>query len=416
MQLLFPFTLQYTYQQKFDASQLELFPAEIINIALDNLSLHEQLCLSACSKKLNFGVKQKIFKQREYPVSRFIKVGICAEEVFNGPFRSLRLDIQRKPGMLKSFETNAAITTLNLSRNYIQDDGAKIIANVLKTNATLKNLCLDYNLINDKGIKKIASALSKNLTLTTLSLRYNKINDQGIDYIANSLKENSTLKSLDLTFTYCTDKGAEHLAKSLEINSTLTNLNLSNNFICKNGFNGLTAVIDKKNNFILNVNENYIDALSNRGMEDLAKTHRAYENKFIGKIYKNKTDSRNQNITYLLAERLKLGSVLKNGITKEMPYQRYHMLKIKLDENTICLFNNLMAKEEKGEIFGGYDYSRIHVDHFINVAEALIKRHPESPKILAQLDNMIRKVEEWKKHNKHVFVFGENSLSLDDPI
>src|SRR5689334_15163572 len=107
MQLLLPITLsQNKIEYIYDKDSIEMLPVEVMNIALNNLQLHDQLCFGNCSKKLNSVVKQKMFNEEEFPVSCFTKVGICAEDVFKGPFRSLKSDIQRTPGMLKSFETN----------------------------------------------------------------------------------------------------------------------------------------------------------------------------------------------------------------------------------------------------------------------------------------------------------------------
>ena len=78
------------------------------------------------------------------------------------------------------------MTTLNLERNDIGDEGAKALAE----NSTLTTLDLFHNGIGAEGAK----ALAENSTLTTLNLYTNGIGDEG----AKALAENSTLTTLDL--------------------------------------------------------------------------------------------------------------------------------------------------------------------------------------------------------------------------
>ena len=58
------------------------------------------------------------------------------------------------------------LTELNLASNYIEDDGAKAIAEALKVNPVLTNLDLRLNSIGDDGAKAIAEALKVNPVLT----------------------------------------------------------------------------------------------------------------------------------------------------------------------------------------------------------------------------------------------------------
>ena len=75
---------------------------------------------------------------------------------------------------------NAALTELDLGFNYIHNDRAKAIANVLLQNRA-------------EGGKAIANSVLQNHTLTELNLRYNGIHKEGAKAIANALLQNRSL-------------------------------------------------------------------------------------------------------------------------------------------------------------------------------------------------------------------------------
>ena len=75
------------------------------------------------------------------------------------------------------------MTTLDLGRNAIGDEGAKTIAEALKVNTFLTTLNLGHNAIGDEGAKTIAEALKAHIFLTKLVLNGNSIGDKLINDI-----------------------------------------------------------------------------------------------------------------------------------------------------------------------------------------------------------------------------------------
>lgn len=65
---------------------------------------------------------------------------------------------------------NSTLTSLDLSRCGIGDEGCKIIADALQTNSTIIKLCLIGNKIGDEGCKTLADMLKVNTTLKILQL------------------------------------------------------------------------------------------------------------------------------------------------------------------------------------------------------------------------------------------------------
>ncbi|KAG0293601.1 hypothetical protein BGZ96_002555 [Linnemannia gamsii] len=73
----------------------------------------------------------------------------------------------RKDKVVSIIVANSTLTTLDLSFNSIEDDGAKALAKALKTNSTLTTLELSDNMIGGNGAQALAEALKTNSTLTT---------------------------------------------------------------------------------------------------------------------------------------------------------------------------------------------------------------------------------------------------------
>jgi len=73
---------------------------------------------------------------------------------------------------MRALLRNTSLQTLDLSGNYIKidDNVAKVIAQVLEQNTSLKILDLSDNEISDSALKIIAAALARNTSLTTLDL------------------------------------------------------------------------------------------------------------------------------------------------------------------------------------------------------------------------------------------------------
>ena len=174
---------------------------------------------------------------------------------------------------MKNIFVNAV--QLNLSGNYINDEAAEALADVLLQNTKLKELDLCNGTLHTEEIIEIFNEL-KISTLTKLRISHNNITDQAADYIATFLSRNTKLEELDLshnnllsagvikicrtnlsnliTFNIShngiTTKAAIYIAIFLSRNTKLENLDISHNsllatgivIICKTSLTNLTTL------------------------------------------------------------------------------------------------------------------------------------------------------------------------------
>ncbi|PFX18326.1 Nucleotide-binding oligomerization domain-containing protein 2 [Stylophora pistillata] len=136
---------------------------------------------------------------------------------------------------------NRTVTNLNLSRNNIGDDGATGLAEALKSNVSLKELNLSRNKIGGVGAASLGEALNGETSLEVLDLRENKIGEAGFEALAEGLKSNSCLTKLSLFNNSAGDTGVTALAKGLKSNSSLKELYLFSNNL---GDDGAAALAD----------------------------------------------------------------------------------------------------------------------------------------------------------------------------
>lgn len=94
--------------------------------------------------------------------------------------------------------SNSSIETLNLSDNYIGDDGATQIGLVLETNKSLKQLSIQENQITDDGMASISKGLTRNKGLQFLGVQWNFITNNGALYLNTCLTQNSSLRALHI--------------------------------------------------------------------------------------------------------------------------------------------------------------------------------------------------------------------------
>ena len=74
-----------------------------------------------------------------------------------------------------ALRVNTSLTSLDLSRNAIGDEGASSLSEALKVNTSLTSLCLFYDYISDEGASSLSEVLRVNISLTSLDLSCNSI-------------------------------------------------------------------------------------------------------------------------------------------------------------------------------------------------------------------------------------------------
>ena len=128
-----------------------------------------------------------------------------------------------------ALEGNHTLQCLNLSNNFVRDEGTKALAKGLGINKALRTLNLQNNQVNTIGVSDLAKGLEINSTLQSLNLDNNKAYSEGAEIMGKALQKNQALLSLSLKNNGLGDAGAEELAKALSTNRTLQSIILSDN-------------------------------------------------------------------------------------------------------------------------------------------------------------------------------------------
>ncbi|CAF3019056.1 unnamed protein product [Rotaria sp. Silwood2] len=154
------------------------------------------------------------------------------------------------------------LTSFDLRKNQIGNEGVNCFVNALKNNTNLKNLYLDENEITDGKavsailrfrdynydclrldfygmednlIELLSSVLQRNTTIQHITLITNKIGDRGAQILASLIRNSMRLISLDLRSNHIGDQGASYLADALINNTTMTTLKLRGSEIGPSG-------------------------------------------------------------------------------------------------------------------------------------------------------------------------------------
>lgn len=136
--------------------------------------------------------------------------------------------------LANSLKKNNSLTTLNLSRNNINEKSIKYVADILTKNSSLKNLYLSQNMIHSNGVLQIANALKINTSLKNLDLSVNYISSIGAEYISDTLLTFNNLKKLNLSCNQILTEGISCLSNALKYNKSLRIIDLSLNTIHMN--------------------------------------------------------------------------------------------------------------------------------------------------------------------------------------
>ncbi len=137
---------------------------------------------------------------------------------------------------LASNRALTALTTLDLYRNKLGDDGAGGVGEAVGESSTLLTLNLRDNEVGDRGADRLARGLRRLSTLTTLVLSGNEVGSAGAESLAGLLgSDGPPLADLNLGDNKFGDAGAIHIATGAAGSTTLTDLNLSDNGVSAEG-------------------------------------------------------------------------------------------------------------------------------------------------------------------------------------
>jgi len=116
----------------------------------------------------------------------------------------------RLRNLVKSLKIYPQIEELTLDQNQIQDEGATLLAELLKEDNTLKKLSLVKNEIQDTGATDLANALVSNQSLLILDLSKNAIGDVGVQRWIELFQEIS-LEQLNLSLNQIGELGVDQM-------------------------------------------------------------------------------------------------------------------------------------------------------------------------------------------------------------
>ena len=178
------------------------------------------------------------------------------------------------------------LKTINLANNYITDEAANDIKNVLSCNTMLRRFDISYNCLESEGVTNIFQGI-KNMKLKKLNISYTEISEKAAYYIATALCHNTRLKELhtresnlqadstiklfkgmdntflliklDISFNEITDKAADTIASVLSHNANLEELDLSHNHFQTKGISQICKKMNSTRLTKLNFSHNMIN-------------------------------------------------------------------------------------------------------------------------------------------------------------
>ena len=150
-------------------------------------------------------------------------------------FRSCKIGDEGAKALAEAIKTNAdcRITKFALQINSIGIEGVSAIAEMLTTNTSITELNLCCNNIKNKDVEILVEGIKSNHTISSIFLSGISIDNDGVKPLANLIRTSTTLISLGLCGNKITAEGAIYLADAIKANpyTNLAKLNLRNNNI-----------------------------------------------------------------------------------------------------------------------------------------------------------------------------------------
>eukprot|EP01034_Spumella_vulgaris_P027076 gene27076-33746_t len=133
--------------------------------------------------------------------------------------------------LVQNMHSNHSLTNLEMSGNRLGDDGMEVICTHLHYNDCIQNLFVDSCLIGNEGMECLHHALILNNTLVHISLAGNYIKAYGVNRLCKALEDNACLTHLNLNSNPLGPEGAKYLGDILFVNNTLKTIELASSGI-----------------------------------------------------------------------------------------------------------------------------------------------------------------------------------------
>ena len=174
---------------------------------------------------------------------------------------------------------------LNLSKNQLGKEGAKVVAEILKKYRAIEHFDISFNKIGNSGCEAISKALVGDKTLRYLNMYGNIIDVVGSMHLAKFIASSPTLEFLDIGYNRVRDKGMQYIIDGITENKAckLQVMGLKYNFLsdgivvelmeaCRNGKVPLHELYLKNNSiddFGLKKLKAYYDKTGSKAFIDL---------------------------------------------------------------------------------------------------------------------------------------------------
>ncbi|CAG9585065.1 unnamed protein product [Danaus chrysippus] len=195
---------------------------------------------------------------------------------------------------------NKYVTKLDLTDNWINEDGCFHLGEMLLENTTLSELNLHGCRIGPEGAKRLFANLHINRSLSVMNLRKNRLGDIGVQYLAKAILFGASVDNINLSFNDLTGKAVMSLVEAFEINNILTKLDLSwNKILSPNSIFQLCNMLSQNTSF-----------------EELNLSWNSLSGVRIGNAIKNLMSNRNVKHVYLNNNKLANVAItpIANGI------------------------------------------------------------------------------------------------------
>ncbi|XP_064293139.1 leucine-rich repeat-containing protein 74B-like [Plodia interpunctella] len=165
-------------------------------------------------------------EMNKFPVRLFHK-NLVFEEI---NLRYYCVDPYSVQAMAISLQYNKYVKRLDLTENFLNDDACYHLGRMLQFNVTLKELILSGCRVKASGLASLLDNFRVNRSLTTLDLSRNELGDDGGVHFAEQLERRRvSVTNVNLSRNQLGTRTALALAEGLEFGNRLTHLDLSQN-------------------------------------------------------------------------------------------------------------------------------------------------------------------------------------------
>ncbi|CAF1398584.1 unnamed protein product [Adineta steineri] len=161
----------------------------------------------------------------------------------------------------KMLTLNRNLKKINLSGNQFNDLDANLLIEAFEHNKTLRELNLSHNCFGEECGKILGAFISGNESLEAIDLSWNKIRGRSAIDVAHGIKENVRLKRCNLEMNGFGPDGGQILADCIQQNAALEEFNISSNRLnTPNAFTIAKALLANDSLQVLKIADNQINS------------------------------------------------------------------------------------------------------------------------------------------------------------